>query len=105
MAKSKSEEKTQKKTEGHVQKKTQKKTEGHVQEKTKKKADGHAHTEPGATIDHAPKSERRKPAEKMDKKTYEKELARLQVELFKLEEWIVQQKKKVVIIFEGRDAA
>jgi polyphosphate kinase 2 len=41
----------------------------------------------------------------IDKKTYEKELARLQVELVKLQEWIRARKMKVVVIFEGRDAA
>jgi polyphosphate kinase 2 len=41
----------------------------------------------------------------IDKKTYEKELARLQVELVKLQEWIRAHKLKVVVIFEGRDAA
>ena len=41
----------------------------------------------------------------IDKKTYEKELARLQVELVKLQEWIRANKLKVVAIFEGRDAA
>jgi polyphosphate kinase 2 len=41
----------------------------------------------------------------IDKKTYEKELARLQKELIKLQEWIRDKKLKVVVIFEGRDAA
>src|SRR5687768_2239603 len=41
----------------------------------------------------------------VDKKTYEKELARLQVELVKLQEWVRTKKLKVVVIFEGRDAA
>jgi polyphosphate kinase 2 len=36
---------------------------------------------------------------------YEKELARLQVELVKLQEWIRNQNLRVVILFEGRDAA
>ncbi|MDR1877406.1 MAG: polyphosphate kinase 2 [Flavobacteriaceae bacterium] len=36
---------------------------------------------------------------------YERRLEKLQVELIKLQSWIVQNKKKVVIIFEGRDAA
>ncbi len=43
--------------------------------------------------------------EKLDKKTYEKELARLQIELVKMQEWIKAQGLKVVILFEGRDAA
>ena len=39
------------------------------------------------------------------KKAYERELARLQIELVKLQEWIRARGLKVVIIFEGRDAA
>lgn len=42
---------------------------------------------------------------KIKKQFYEEELARLQVELMKLQEWIKHEKLKVVIIFEGRDAA
>ncbi len=42
---------------------------------------------------------------KLSKKSYEKELARLQVELIKLQEWIRFKDLKVVVIFEGRDAA
>ena len=41
----------------------------------------------------------------VDKKFYEKELARLQVELVKLQEWVRHKQLKVVVIFEGRDAA
>jgi polyphosphate kinase 2 len=41
----------------------------------------------------------------IDKKTYEKELARLQLELVKLQEWVRTNKLRVVVIFEGRDAA
>ena len=36
---------------------------------------------------------------------YEKELARLQIELVKLQEWIRTQSLRVVVLFEGRDAA
>ena len=36
---------------------------------------------------------------------YERELRRLQVELVKLQEWIRQEKIRVVVLFEGRDAA
>ncbi|MDR3272685.1 MAG: polyphosphate kinase 2 [Flavobacteriaceae bacterium] len=36
---------------------------------------------------------------------YEKRLAKLQEELIKLQAWVVQERKKVVVIFEGRDAA
>jgi len=41
----------------------------------------------------------------LDKKFYEKELARLQVELVKLQEWVKFNGLKVVVVFEGRDAA
>lgn len=36
---------------------------------------------------------------------YEKELARLQIELVKLQAWIKHRGLKIVVIFEGRDAA
>ncbi|MFO7812915.1 MAG: polyphosphate kinase 2 [Pelovirga sp.] len=49
--------------------------------------------------------ERCLPQKTIDKKTYQKELKRLQIELVKLQEWIRQKKLKVVVIFEGRDAA
>jgi polyphosphate kinase 2 len=39
------------------------------------------------------------------KKIYEGELAKLHVELVKLQEWIKARGLKVVVIFEGRDAA
>ncbi|HTE71061.1 MAG TPA: polyphosphate kinase 2 [Actinomycetes bacterium] len=41
----------------------------------------------------------------LGKKAYEKELARLELELIKLQEWIKHAGLKVVVIFEGRDAA
>lgn len=41
----------------------------------------------------------------LSKKKYEKELARLEIELVKLQEWIRSQGLKVVVVFEGRDAA
>lgn len=36
---------------------------------------------------------------------YEKELRLLQIELVKLQQWVYHHKKRVAIIFEGRDAA
>ncbi|HDP54069.1 MAG TPA: polyphosphate kinase 2 [Bacteroidetes bacterium] len=42
---------------------------------------------------------------KIKKKDYEKELYKLQIELIKLQEWVKQKKLKVVVVFEGRDAA
>jgi polyphosphate kinase 2 len=43
--------------------------------------------------------------EKLPKKFYEEELERLQIELVKLQEWIKYKGLRVVVLFEGRDAA
>lgn len=45
------------------------------------------------------------PKPKMTTKEYEKELGKLEIELVKLQEWIKFKGLKIVIIFEGRDAA
>jgi polyphosphate kinase len=42
---------------------------------------------------------------KLKKKFYEQELQHLHIELIKLQEWIKQEGLKVVVLFEGRDAA
>lgn len=42
---------------------------------------------------------------KLKRKFYENELKSLQVELVKLQEWIKSRGLKVIVIFEGRDAA
>jgi polyphosphate kinase 2 len=44
-------------------------------------------------------------ADKMDRRVYFRELFRLQAELIKLQDWVVHNKLKVVVLFEGRDAA
>ncbi|MGW7298892.1 polyphosphate kinase 2 [Streptomyces sp. NPDC054829] len=44
-------------------------------------------------------------AEKLPRRTYEKELLRLQTELAKLQEWVRSEGARLVVIFEGRDAA
>jgi len=41
----------------------------------------------------------------LDKRGYEKELERLQVEMVRLQDWIVHESLKVVVVFEGRDTA
>ena len=43
--------------------------------------------------------------EKLDRKTYEKELRKLQEELCHLQAWIKKTGEKAIIVFEGRDAA
>ena len=47
----------------------------------------------------------RKTAKKLKNKVYLRELRKLQVELVKLQEWVKAKGLKVVVIFEGRDAA
>ncbi|WP_431842123.1 polyphosphate kinase 2 [Calidifontibacter indicus] len=42
---------------------------------------------------------------RMDKKLYEAELKRLQTELVAMQEWVKQTGARVVVVFEGRDAA
>jgi len=46
-----------------------------------------------------------KASSKMERKVYEKELRKLQVGLCHLQEWAKQEKLRVIILFEGRDAA
>ncbi|MEM8830181.1 MAG: polyphosphate kinase 2 [Cyanobacteria bacterium P01_G01_bin.19] len=43
--------------------------------------------------------------DRLSKKVYEKELAKLQIELVKLQRWVQYKGLKIVVIFEGRDAA
>ena len=57
-------------------------------------------------------SKKRKPNKKsqpapktLNTEVYDRELAKLQIELVKLQEWIKHKGFKVVVIFEGRDAA
>jgi polyphosphate kinase len=45
------------------------------------------------------------PNEELNRKDYDKELARLHVELVKLQQWVVHKGLKVCIVFEGRDGA
>ena len=49
--------------------------------------------------------EKPKKKKKMSKKKYEQELYDLQGELVKLQYWIVKKGLKVIVLFEGRDAA
>jgi polyphosphate kinase len=44
-------------------------------------------------------------AQKLSEKEYVAELAKLHIELVKLQEWIKSEGLKVVVLFEGRDAA
>jgi polyphosphate kinase 2 len=41
----------------------------------------------------------------MKKSNYEKQLRPLQIELAKMQEWVIKTGQKIVVLFEGRDAA
>jgi polyphosphate kinase 2 len=64
-------------------------------------------TESGNGQDNSPQKEepKKKKPKRLSNKVYEAELARLQEELVKLQEWIKQKGLRVVVVFEGRDAA
>ena len=47
----------------------------------------------------------KKTPKKLKRKVYERELRKLQVELVKLQYWIKEKELRVIVIFEGRDAA
>src|SRR5215472_7396040 len=44
-------------------------------------------------------------SKKMKGKAYDKQLRKLQVELCRLQEWVKAEGARIVILFEGRDAA
>ena len=50
-------------------------------------------------------SEQGEAADRRDRRFYFRELFRLQTELIKLQDWVATTQQKVVILFEGRDAA
>ena len=43
--------------------------------------------------------------DQLDRRVYFRELLRLQAELIRLQDWVVHNRQKVVVIFEGRDSA
>src|SRR6201987_231699 len=46
-----------------------------------------------------------KGSSRMKRKVYKEEMRKLQVELSHLQEWVKEKKLRVIILFEGRDAA
>jgi polyphosphate kinase 2 len=60
----------------------------------------------GGTMSHAEQAKQDgRTVEKLRRKRYEKELARLQGELVRLQEWVVHEGVRVCVVFEGRDTA
>ena len=56
-------------------------------------------------IQNEDKTMSKKTSKKLSNKEYEKELYKLQAELCVLQEWVVEKGLRVIVIFEGRDAA
>ena len=52
-----------------------------------------------------PETQAEKDAAKAERRAYFRELFRMQGELVKLQEWVVATWHKLVVLFEGRDAA
>src|SRR5215467_4713110 len=65
-------------------------------EKTKKKKNANSDAE---AVDPAGKTR------KLKRAIYESQLAKLHVELVKLQQWVVHKGMKVCVVFEGRDSA
>lgn len=80
-------------------------TEGKEKKKDKKHKKHKDKDKKKESKKHEEEQEQKNKKPKLDKDFYEEELKRLQVELVKLHEWVKSQQLKVVIIFEGRDAA
>src|SRR5579871_6683552 len=55
--------------------------------------------------DPVPKTAGKNEHGKLKRRQYEKELSRLQAELCKLQEWVKYKGLRIIIVFEGRDAA
>lgn len=72
-----------------------------LQKIPEKKAEDNPDNGVNSTIDQVKEINKKR----IPKKLYEKELRNLQIELVKLQEWIKTKGLKVVVIFEGRDAA
>src|SRR5262245_10798570 len=66
------------------------------------------HSDQTGAVAMAPKPSKDKESEtnsRMKRKDYEKELRKLQVDLCHLQDWVKETGARVIIIFEGRDAA
>jgi polyphosphate kinase len=61
-------------------------------------------SEPALSMELRKIYKRRRPSA-IDRKTYFRSLLRLQAELIKLQDWVQAKREKILVIFEGRDAA
>jgi len=76
-----------------------------MSKKTKQKKKNDKDVSADLETDKVKSTEDKKEKIPLNSKLYEKELRRLQIELLKLQEWVKDQGLKVIVIFEGRDAA
>jgi polyphosphate kinase len=67
------------------------------------KKDKHRHS--GGKADGRKAQDAGREPEELSRKDFESALEKLQAELVKLQLWVQQEKKKIIVIFEGRDAA
>lgn len=51
------------------------------------------------------KSHSDEPTGKLKRRAYEKQLRKLQAQLCKLQDWVKHKGLRVIVVFEGRDAA
>ncbi|MDZ7608932.1 MAG: polyphosphate kinase 2 [Cyclobacteriaceae bacterium] len=67
----------------------------------------HAKEEKHVALEVSHKGDKKDKVAKVKKsgKTLQKELEKLQIELVKLQSWVQKEKQRVVVVFEGRDAA
>ena len=56
-------------------------------------------------VDKAPAQATHDHAKRVDRQRYERELFRLQAELVKMQAWVTDQRARIMVVFEGRDAA
>ncbi|MEO1351118.1 MAG: polyphosphate kinase 2 [Cyanobacteria bacterium J06635_15] len=84
------------------QKKNKKKDKKQDPKKTKRQKKANLKNSERSVFRHISESEG---SSKLPKKAYEKELARLQLELVKMQYWVKHTGTRIVILFEGRDAA
>ena len=79
---------------------------GHKKDKPKEKVKKDKQKEQAVLDPHPPDaSQEVEEEDKLPKKKYEEELAKLQMELVRLQEWVKYKGLRVVVLFEGRDAA
>ena len=77
------------------------KNEKIMEEESKTKSEGEFSVLPDSVVSIPDESQ----IDKYPKHKYEREIAKLQVELVRLQEWIKYKGLRVVVLFEGRDAA